>query len=76
MKTTVTKWGNSIGIRIPSVFAKQAGVSDGDKINMMIRNKTIVIEKTEALKDLLKKVDNSNIHAETDWGHKKGKELW
>ncbi|WP_438434472.1 AbrB/MazE/SpoVT family DNA-binding domain-containing protein [Gorillibacterium sp. sgz500922] len=33
---TVTKWGNSSGIRIPSQMMRQINLSDGDEVNIMV----------------------------------------
>jgi antitoxin MazE len=35
MKTIVQKWGNSLGIRIPSVFAKQLNIKKGSYIEII-----------------------------------------
>ncbi len=32
MQTTIRKWGNSLGLRIPKAFAEEAGVSAGSEI--------------------------------------------
>ncbi len=41
----VQKWGNSLGIRISSLLAKQAKLTAGSTISMAFENDAIVIKK-------------------------------
>ena len=44
MPITVTKWGNSAGIRIPSLILKTAGLSPGDFVDAEVTpERTIII---------------------------------
>ena len=46
MIATVSKWGNSLGIRIPSDLVKAAGINEGDKIEMTEKaDGSIVLQK-------------------------------
>ncbi len=48
MLVTVSKWGNSLGVRIPSAIAGKTGISEGDKIEISQSSKgCIVIRKIE-----------------------------
>jgi antitoxin MazE len=48
MTTTISKWGNSVGIRIPSSTLKSAGFLLGDKVNAEVKgNRTIILRAVE-----------------------------
>lgn len=51
MSITVAKWGNSAGIRIPSVILKTAGLSLGDMVHAEVTPEhTIIIRAIEPQK--------------------------
>ena len=77
MKINVRQWGNSIGVRIPKIFANETGIFNGTEIEIYVVDNKIVLYKSHlTLKNLLDKVTADNIHAETDTGSIKGKEIW
>ena len=79
MKTTVRKWGNSLAVRIPKNITKDARVSEGSNINIMVENGNIILSplaKEYSLKELLKNVTNENIHSEVSTGDHIGGEIW
>lgn len=77
MKVNVRQWGNSIGVRIPQHFAKEAGIVDGTELEMNVVDHKIVLSKPElTLNDLLSQVTVENVHEETDTGFVNGKEEW
>ena len=46
MIATVSRWGNSLGIRIPADIANSSGINDGDKVDITRRpDGSIVIQK-------------------------------
>ena len=76
MRIRLTKWGNSLGIRLPKVFAFDMGMHAGDDIRVEIRDQFIVLSKEETLDDLLSRVKTPNLHTETDTGQVQGNEIW
>lgn len=76
MRIRLTKWGNSIGIRLPKIFAMDMGMHAGDEIRVDIRDQSIILSKEETLDDLVARIDAKNIHSETDTGVTRGKEVW
>lgn len=42
---TVAKWGNSLGIRLPDVFAKLLDISAGDEVTINIQNDSLLVKK-------------------------------
>jgi len=78
MEAVIKKWGNSLGIRIPSVMAKDLSLRDGSHVEIKDEEHRIVIipSHKENLKDLLSKVNKSNLHNEIDTGSPVGNEIW
>jgi antitoxin MazE len=76
MRIRLTKWGNSLGIRLPKIFAVEMGMRSGDEIQVDIRDRSIVLSKAETLDQLLSHVTVTNRHSETDTGDVRGKEIW
>lgn len=61
MKLSITKWGNSQGIRIPKQILKEANISavDGTPIDVEVKNNEIIIKKPES--DFAKLFDNFDL---------------
>jgi antitoxin MazE len=77
-ETTVSKWGNSLAIRIPRALADEAHLSEGDSLAMDLgRDGAIVLRparKKYDLSELVSRITVKNRHRETDWGPPQGKE--
>ena len=41
--STVTAWGNSLGVRIPKTFVEIMGIHDGAQVAMEVKDGTLVI---------------------------------
>jgi len=77
METTISKWGNSFGVRIPQAFVKQIGLEEGMTLAMDIVGDSIIIRPIQySLDEMLKKITPDNIHSEVKEGPSKGKEAW
>jgi antitoxin MazE len=79
-ETTVSKWGNSLAIRIPQAIAKQASLNEGDYVALALDNDgAIVLRPTRRkyeLSELVSRITPKNRHRETDWGKPRGEESW
>jgi len=79
-ETTVSRWGNSLAVRIPQAIAKEAHLSEGDCLAMDLdRNGAIVLRSTRRryeLAELVSQIKPGNRHRETDWGQPQGEESW
>ena len=79
-ETTVSKWGNSLAVRIPQAIAKQARLNEGDPVTLALENDgSIVLRSTRKryeLAELVSKITPENRHGETDWGEPQGEEPW
>ena len=79
MTTTIQKWGNSLGVRIPKNIAENMNLSDGSAVVITEKNGMIILEKKDTLLDLKKAMKNykpENYHNEIDWGENLGREIW
>jgi len=80
MQTQIKKWGNSLALRIPKLFALNANLKLNKLVNLSIDKDSIIItpisEKEYSLKKLLEGVSENNLHGEFDTGAPVGKEIW
>ncbi len=81
MQTTIQKWGNSQGIRIPKAFLEALGMMENDLVELNRVDDNIVItkvkkEKEITLDDIFKDYDGESVAEEFDWGSPVGKEVW
>ena len=76
MRIRLVKWGNSLGLRLPKIFAVQMGLETGGEVDVQVQKNSIVVSPVETLDALLDRITPENIHPETDWGKPLGKEIW
>ncbi|QTQ12605.1 AbrB/MazE/SpoVT family DNA-binding domain-containing protein [Treponema parvum] len=77
MQTIVHKWGNSLGFRIPSLWAKDNDIKNGSKVEVIIeKGKIVILPQKKSLDDMLALVNEENIHSEVSTGYAVGKEAW
>ncbi len=77
MEIVVKKWGNSLGVRIPKIMAKDLNLKAGTSVEIEDHNGNIIISpKKNTLTELLGKITESNIHSEVAFGKTMGKEIW
>src|ERR1035438_1027791 len=71
-ETTVSKWGNSLAVRIPQAIAKEARLNEGDCLALDLdRDGSIVLRPARRryeLSELVSRITSKNRHRETDWG--------
>ncbi len=79
-ETIVSKWGNSLAVRIPLAIAKQAGLGEGDSVALALDGDGgIALRPTRRkyeLAELVARITPRNRHRETDWGRPQGEESW
>jgi antitoxin MazE len=77
--TQISRWGNSLGLRLPKAVAREADVDEGDTVDVSVRNGAIVIRPSRprySLDQLVSKITPRNRHDESDWGAPAGHEVW
>lgn len=52
MSVTVSKWGNSLGIRIPFAIAEALAIKSGDSISYEVKNNSVILRKEKNTKQL------------------------
>jgi antitoxin MazE len=79
-ETRVSKWGNSLAVRIPLAIARQASLNEGDCVALALDGAGgIVLRPTRRryeLSELVARITPKNRHRETDWGEPQGEESW
>ena len=80
MITTVQKWGNSLGLRIPKGMARSARVQEGTTVMLAVSNGRLVVAPVETrgfeLGTLLAGVTRKNVHTAVETGDPVGREIW
>jgi len=77
MQTVVQKWGNSLGIRIPSLYVKEFDLRNGSSVEIVEEEGKLVIKPGKlTLEQLLSEVTEENLHEPWETGLSVGKEEW
>ena len=77
MQAVVQKWGNSLGLRIPSLWAKDNNIKSGSKVEVIAeKGKMIILPQKKSLDDMMAMVTPDNIHSEVTTGSAVGNEEW
>jgi len=75
----LTKWGNSLGIRLPQPILQQSGWQEGEQVAIIVQDNQIVLTLARpkyTLAELLKDAQPQTQHTEIDWGDAQGTEAW
>ncbi len=79
MRGRVSRWGNSLAIRIPSSVRHEIQLEEGSAVELVVEGGRLLVSPivtTYRLNDLIAGIDDTNRHAETDWGEPAGNEAW
>jgi len=83
MTTTIQKWGNSQGIRIPKSILDELFLKENDQVDIITECDSIVIKKTtkkrrakKSLDERFEKYDGNYQCSEYEWGEPVGREVW
>ena len=77
MQAVVQKWGNSLGFRIPSMWAKDNEIKNGSKVEVIAEKaKMIILPQKKSLEDMMNLVTEENLHSEIETFEAVGKEEW
>jgi antitoxin MazE len=80
VKTRITKWGNSLAVRIPVNAADVAELKQGQTVELAVVGPGELairaIRRKPTLKELVAQITKENRHEETDWGGPVGAEVW
>lgn len=80
MITTIRKWGNSLGLRIPKNLAEDVQIKEGSSVQINVRKGRLVVTplngKEYSLEELVADIKPSNLHEEQEFGAHTGREVW
>ena len=80
METKLQKWGNSVGIRIPSSMLKSLNLKINDTLELVEQDNRIVITKSNkqklSLKERFDNYSGPNLAEDFVWDDARGNELW
>lgn len=79
MIVKIQKWGNSLALRIPSSIAKQLGIQLNSLVDIEKSGEKIIVEPFKKpkykLAELLRGINENNLHEEQSFGAPVGKEF-
>lgn len=78
MQVLISRWGNSLGVRVPKELAIRAGLSEGTRVEMTLEGDRLVMSAARpvyALSELLAGMTPEAMHESFDWGPDKGREI-
>lgn len=78
MYTTIQKWGNSQGIRLPKVILEMANLSENDTVELTVENGKVIItpvKKHRTLEERIAEYEGDYKPHEWDIGPSVGKEV-
>jgi antitoxin MazE len=77
---TISKWGNSLAVRIPTPFAETAGLEEGTVVDLKVRAGRLIVIPAQSLRydlhQLVGRITRKNSHRLVEWGKPVGKEAW
>lgn len=80
-EVSISKWGNSQGLRIPKEIIESLKIQVGDKVRVFIENNRVVIEpiqkkKEYSIDELVAKIPDDYIKEPELMTAPMGKEIW
>lgn len=80
METSIQKWGNSLGVRLPQHLAQKKSLTEGSHVLVTETATglaiTLIKKPAPTLASLLQKVTKANQPEVINWGEGVGKEIW
>ena len=78
--TTVSRWGNSLAVRIPKGILERSRVREGDSLELNVSEDggrvLRPVRRPCTLEELVASITPENRPSETDWGAARGDEAW
>ena len=80
MRATISKWGNSLALRIPGAYSRELGLGEATTVEMRVVKSSLIIKpkatQKPELKKLLARINEKNLHTAIETGAAVGKEIW
>jgi antitoxin MazE len=77
MQVQLTRWGNSLGLRIPKALKDRFGLVEGEKVLLAVEDDHIIISLPRArttITDLVADLTHDDLAQAFDWGPDRGRE--
>ena len=83
MRVRISRWGNSLGLRLPKAAVDATGLKPGSEVEVAVDGRELRVKpalpiKTYRLEDLLAEIDRlgpENAPETIDWGPDRGAEI-
>ncbi|MEX2578119.1 MAG: AbrB/MazE/SpoVT family DNA-binding domain-containing protein [Verrucomicrobiales bacterium] len=80
MKAKLSRWGNSLAVRIPSPLADEAQLREGTSVDIAATSdggiRLTPLKTSPTIEDLVAGITDGNRHEGADWGEPVGNEAW
>ena len=79
MITTIQKWGNSQGVRIPKTIMETMNWASNEPLLLSVENDKIILQKAERRKNIVELFagfEDGYTSEEVDWGKPVVEEVW
>lgn len=79
MRTRISKWGNSLAVRLPKPFIEELGLVEGAEVDITLRSGQLILTaagREYRLEELVGGITPENQHEQVDWGMPRGREVW
>ena len=77
MQVLISRWGNSLGLRLPSALTAEIGVTEGQKVEVRAEGGRLVVEPVRAPLTWANMMENTTpgrMRKAWDWGEDMGRE--
>ncbi|MGH6987971.1 MAG: AbrB/MazE/SpoVT family DNA-binding domain-containing protein [Caulobacteraceae bacterium] len=77
MQVRISKWGNSLGLRLPRALAVEVGIKEGAQVEIAAERDRLIVRPARRwrLEDLLANMTPEAAHEAFDWGEDRGREV-
>lgn len=78
MEIVISRWGNSLGVRLPKAALERAHLHEGDTLSVEETEEGLLLRPVHApkLEDMLAAITPENLHGEVFTGGPVGQEAW
>ena len=78
MNVQISKWGNSLGVRLPRALAEEVGMAEGQKVSVTADGGKLVIapvRRVYTIEELVVNMTPESVREAFDWGPDVGREI-
>jgi antitoxin MazE len=76
MRAKITKWGDSLALRLPRSLAEEVGFSEGSSVDLVVEGGALKITRRRRRFSLSDLLVNEGRASAVGWGEAKGNEAW